>query len=388
MTTHESHPGVLPFHIEIPTSELDALRTRLRAARFPDPLPGDEWNHGVPIADLRDLVARWAEHDWRATEKRLNALPQIMATIDGQPIHAVHVRSAQPNAVPILLLHGWPGSFLEFEGLIGPLTDPAAYGGDAQVAFDVVIPSHPGFGFSTPLVEGTWDEERHAAAYLELMTRLGYDRFVVQGGDHGAGIAPEIGRLAPDRVIGVHVNGSIGFFDGQMDDETAAALTPLEQDRIARVAEFMDKEFGYIAIQGTRPGLIGAMTADSPVAQFAWIYDKLQAWTMPKDTPAINVLGDFVFDNASMYWLTATAGSAAMVVYAQTARWGAKKLNSGVPTAVIAFAHDVGLRFNEEKDHTIVRWTDVEDRGGHFAALEEPEILVADVREFVRALGD
>lgn len=388
MSTHENHPRVLPFRIEIPASEIDAMQARLRTARFPDPFPGDDWSHGVPVTVLRDLVARWAQHDWRATEARLNALPQIVTTIDGQPIHAVHVRSAQPNAVPIVLLHGWPGSFLEFEGLIGPLTDPAAHGGDAEDAFDVVIPSHPGFGFSTPLVEGAWSEERHAVAYLELMTRLGYDRFVVQGGDHGAGIAPEMGRLAPDRVIGVHVNGSIGFFDGELDEETAAALTPVEQDRIARVGRFMQEEFGYIAIQSTRPGLIGAMAADSPVAQFAWIYDKLQAWTMPEDAPAVDVLGDFVFDNASLYWLTATAGSAAMVAYAQTARWGAEEQDSGVPTAVIVFAHDVGLRFNEERDHTIVRWTDIEDRGGHFAALEEPEILVSDVRGFVRDLRD
>lgn len=384
--TPTSDSRVLPFRIEIPVAEVDALRDRLRGARLPDPLPGDDWSVGVPVAELRDLVARWADHDWSATQERLNALPQVLTTIDGQPMHAVHVRSEVPGAVPLLLLHGWPGSFLEFEALIGPLTDPVAHGGEPGDAFHVVIPSHPGFGFSTPLAGGPWGDDRQAAVLLELMTRLGYDRFAVQGGDHGAGIAPVVARTAPERVIGVHVNGGIGFFDGQLDDDTAAALTPIEQDRIARIGEFMEREFGYIAVQSTRPGLIGAMSADSPVAQFAWIYDKLQAWTHPAEASGIDVLGErFVFDNASLYWLTATAGSAAYVAYAQPSAWGVVEERSGVPTAVIVFAHDIGLRFIEERTHTIARWTDV-DRGGHFAALEEPQLLVEDVREFLRPL--
>lgn len=196
-----------------------------------------------------------------------------------------------------------------------------------------------------------------------------------------------MGRLAPERVIGIHANGSLGTFVGQIDDETAAGLTPIEQDRLRRVGEFMQKEFGYIAIQSTRPALIGAMTADSPVAQFAWIHDKLQEWTHPADLPAAEIVGEqFLFDNASLYWFTATGGSAAYVGYAQDAGWGAIPENSGVPTGVIVFAHDVGLRFAEEKANNIVRWTDVEGRGGHFAALEEPELLLADVREFFRGL--
>ena len=382
-TTETETTTVAPFRIEIPQEALDELRQRLRHARFPEPIPGDGWDTGVPIATLRDVVARWQGHDWRATEARLNALPQLTARIDGQTLHAVHVRSHAGDAIPLLLLHGWPGSFLEFEGLIGTLTDPAAHGGSARDAFDVVIPSLPGFGFSTPLEDAGWTSKRIAAALLELMARLGYDRFAVQGGDVGAGIAPEIARIAPERVIGVHVNGAIGGVD--MDDETAAQLSPLEQDRMRRVGEFMQREFGYIAIQSTRPGLIGAMAADSPVAQLAWMYDKLQAWSHPAEASALDVLGtEFVLANASLYWLTASAGSAAYVGYALD-EWGVEEVDSGVPTAAIQFAHDIGIRRMAEQSNTIVRWTDVEDRGGHFAALEEPELLVDDVREFLRA---
>lgn len=383
MNTHQTDTRVQPFHIEIPESAVSDLRSRLKNARFEAPLPGDSWDTGIPSPELQDLITRWSDHDWRATEERVNAFPQIITNIDGQNIHAVHVRSPHAGATPLLLMHGWPGSFLEFEALIGPLTDPVAHGGEASDAFDVVIPSHPGFGFSMPLVGPNWKRSDIAVVMLELMTRLGYEHFAIQGGDMGAGVAPEMGRLAPERVIGIHANGSLGSFVGQVDEETAASLTPLEQDRLRRVGEFMQKEFGYISIQSTRPALIGAMLADSPVAQFAWILDKFQAWTHPAEIPAADLVGEqFLFDNAALYWLTATGGTAAYVGYAQDAGWGAVPQSSGVPTAVIVFAHDVGLRFAEEKANNIIRWTDVEGRGGHFAALEEPELLLADVREF------
>lgn len=387
MNTNQTDSRIRPFRIEIPETGVDGLRSRLKNARFADPLPVDDRSTGIPSAELRDLVTRWAEHDWRATEERLNALPQIITNIDGQNIHAVHVKSPHPDATPLLLMHGWPGSFLEFEGLIGPLTDPVAHGADASDAFDVVIPSHPGFGFSMPLVGTDWGRGDIAVVMLELMTRLGYERFAVQGGDVGAGVAPEMARLAPERVIGVHANGSLGTFLGELDEETAASLKPVEHDRLRRVSEFMQKEFGYIAIQSTRPGLIGAMLADSPVAQFAWILDKFQEWTHPAEKPAAEIVGErFLFENASLYWFTSSGGTSAYVGYAQDAEWGAQPESSGVPTAVIVFAHDVGLRFAEEKTNNIVRWTDVEGRGGHFAALEEPEMLVSDVRAFIREL--
>lgn len=388
MENAQTNPAqITPFRIEIPRSAQADLHARLAAARFPEPLPGDGWDTGVPVAVLRDHVQRWLEHDWEATEERINALPQFRTSIDDQPIHFIHVRSEVPDATPLMLVHGWPGSFLEFEALIGPLTDPLAHGGRESDAFDVIIPSLPGFGFSTPLSGPGWDTPRIAGAFAELMTRLGYDTFAVQGGDIGADVTPELGRIAPGRVIGVHVNGALGQFATEVDDEAYAALTPVEQDRLARVGQFMQDEFGYIAIQSTRPGLIGVMAADSPVAQLAWMLDKLQAWSHPAPAPATEVLGEeFVFANASLYWFTATAGSAAYVGYGLDEALGEVSANSGVPTAAIQFAHDIGMRRLAETSNTIVRWTDVEDRGGHFAALEEPGILVDDIRAFFTAL--
>ncbi|MWV48739.1 alpha/beta fold hydrolase [Rathayibacter sp. VKM Ac-2803] len=371
--------SIHPFRVDIAASAVDDLRTRLRSTRLPQPLPGDDWDTGVPTGYLRGLVEAWAGFDWAEYQERLNRVPQFTTEIDGQTIHFVHVRSRAPGAVPLLLTHGWPGSYLELLGLIEPLT---------EAGFDVVIPSLPGFGFSAPLTSGGWTTRRIAETWATLMTRLGYDRFAVQGGDLGAGVSPEVARVAPERVIGVHVNGTLGFVP-EVDDETAASLTPLEQDRLRRIGEFMRDEFGYIALQSTRPGLVGELLGDSPVAQLAWMIDKFRAWTHPLETAAEDVVGlEFLLANASLYWFTATGGSAAYVGYAQESEWGAVPEDSGVPTAVICFAHDIGIRRFVEDAHTIVRWTDVPDRGGHFAALEEPELLVADIREFVRGLRE
>ena len=374
-----------PFTVAIADAELDDLRDRLARTRLPAPLPGDDWDSGVPVGYLRDLVASWRDFDWRGFERRLADVPQFTTQIDGQTIHFVHVRSREAGAVPLLLTHGWPGSYLEFLHLIGPLTDPVAHGGEAGDAFDVVIPSLPGFGFSTPVIESGWTTERIAGAWVQLIDRLGYDRFAVQGGDIGAGVAPAVGRVAPDRVIGVHVNGTLAFVSEV--EEGDDPLTDLERDRLARVETFMQHEFGYIALQSTRPGLVGVALADSPVGQLAWILDKLRAWTVPLEADPVEALGlDFVLGNASLYWFTASAGSAAYVGYAQDAGWGPPPADSGVPTAAIQFAHDIGIRRVAEQSNTIVRWTDVPDRGGHFAALEEPETLMDDIRAFLRPL--
>lgn len=378
--------SIRPFRVNIPIRDVDDLRRRLQGARFPAPLPGDDWRDGVPVAYLRELTSKWEAFDWNEYQDRLNGVPQYTTIIEDQIIHFIHVRSGEPGAVPLLLTHGWPGSFLEFLDVIGPLTDPAAHGGDPSDAFDVVIPSLPGFGFSTPLTSSGWTTRRIAEAWVQLMDRLGYDRFATQGGDIGAGVAPEVARVAPARVIGVHVNGTLGFVP-ELDDETSASLSELERDRMQRAGEFMQNEFGYIAIQSTRPGLVGEMLADSPVAQIAWIVDKFRAWTYPLEAAAQDVVGlDFLLANASLYWFTASAGSAAYVGYAQNEQWGDAPASSGVPTAVICFAHDIGIRRFGEDAHNITRWTDVEDRGGHFAALEEPNMLVEDVREFLRKL--
>jgi pimeloyl-ACP methyl ester carboxylesterase len=377
---------IRPFRIDIPQAALDDLAAKLDAARWPAPLPGDGWDTGVPTSWLRALANHWRSgYDWRAAEKELNAIPQFTTTIDGQNIHFLHVRSAEPDALPLILTHGWPGSIVEFLDLIGPLTDPAAHGGDPADAFHVVIPALPGFGFSGPVTDAGWTTNRIARAWAELMHRLGYERFAAQGGDIGAGVSVELGRVAPDRVVGVHVNGGVNLPPIPMPDEERASLTDLERDRVARVEAFMQEEFGYIAVQSTRPQTLGYGLVDSPVAQLAWIMDKFREWTHPRHVLPDEILDrDRLLTNVMLYWLTGTAGSAAYVGYAQHEGWG-PKADSGVPTAVIVFAHDVGIRRYAEREATIVRWTDV-DRGGHFAALEEPELLVQDVREFVRHL--
>jgi pimeloyl-ACP methyl ester carboxylesterase len=377
---------IRPFRIDIPQAALDDLAAKLDAARWPAPLPGDGWDTGVPTSWLRALANHWRSgYDWRAAEKELNAIPQFTTTIDGQNIHFLHVRSAEPDALPLILTHGWPGSIVEFLDLIGPLTDPAAHGGDPADAFHVVIPALPGFGFSGPVTDAGWTTNRIARAWAELMHRLGYERFAAQGGDIGAGVSVELGRVAPDRVVGVHVNGGVNLPPIPMPDEERASLTDLERDRVARVEAFMQEEFGYIAVQSTRPQTLGYGLVDSPVALLAWIMDKFREWTHPRHVLPDEILDrDRLLTNVMLYWLTGTAGSAAYVGYAQHEGWG-PKADSGVPTAVIVFAHDVGIRRYAEREATIVRWTDV-DRGGHFAALEEPELLVQDVREFVRHL--
>lgn len=385
---HESDRAIHPFTIDVPQAELDDLRRRLEQARLPEPLPGDDWDTGVPLTYLRELVEHWRDgYDWRAEEAKLNARPQFRTVIDGQPIHFLHVRSEREDAVPLLLTHGWPGWIIEFLDVIDPLTDPDGHGAPGAPAFHVVIPSLPGFGFSSPLAGAGWDTTKIAQAWVELMDRLGYRRFVTQGGDIGAAVSPEVARQAPDRVIGVHLNGNAGM-PWNVSDEDRAEMTALELDRLERVATFLRTEYGYISIQSTRPQLIGAALSDSPVGQLAWIIDKFRQWTHPVSTlPDAIIDRDRLLTNVMLYWLTRTAGSAAYVGYAlDGSAWGEPPQPSGVPTAAIVFAHDVGIRKYAEADHTIVRWTDVPDRGGHFAALEEPDLLLADLREFVGTL--
>ncbi|WP_238845483.1 alpha/beta fold hydrolase [Nocardia terpenica] len=296
------------------------------------------------------------------------------------------MRSVEPHAVPLLLTHGWPGSIVEFLDVIGPLTDPVARGGAAADAFHVIIPALPGFGFSGPVTDSGWTTERIARAWDELMRRLGYDRYGVQGGDIGAAVSPQVGRVAPDRVLGVHVNGGPGALAPvPIPEPELAELTDVERDRVRRIEAFMREEFGYIAIQSTRPQTLAYGLVDSPVGQLAWITDKFREWTHPRNALPDTVIGrDRLLTNVMLYWLTGTAGSAAYVGYAQGGAWGALP-NSGVPTGAIVFAHDVGIRRYAETANTITRWVDI-DRGGHFAALEEPEVLVSDIREFFRTL--
>ena len=378
---------IKPFTIDIPQSTLDDLAAKLAGTRLPAPLPGDDWDTGVPVSWLTELVDYWrTKYDWRAAEAEINAYPQFTTEIDGQRIHFLHVKSPEPDALPLVLTHGWPGSIVEFLDLIGPLTDPVAHGGDAADAFHLVIPSLPGFGFSGPVSKSGWGRERVGEVWAVLMEQLGYERYGVQGGDIGGAVSPAVARAARDRVVGVHTNGGPSLPPFPLPEEELATLTPLEQDRIARIGRFLQEEFGYISIQSTRPQTVAYGLVDSPVGQLAWIMDKFRAWTYPLETlPEAIISRDRLLTNAMIYWLTGTAGSAAYVGYAQQEPWGTQLENSGVPTAVLAFAHDVCIRRYAERDNTITRWTDV-DHGGHVAAWEEPEILLTDVREFFRDL--
>jgi epoxide hydrolase len=375
---------IRPFRLEVPQAELDDLRERLARTRWPSELPGQGWSRGVPLDYLRELAEYWrTSYDWREHEARLNELSQFTTTIDGANVHFLHVRSAEPDALPLIMTHGWPGSIVEFLDVIGPLTDPRAHGGDAADAFHLVIPSIPGFGLSGPTSEPGWSAARVGVAFAELMSRLGYDRYGAQGGDEGAIISPDIGRAAPDQVVGVHVNAaSVGFMPfPPLEESELAELSEAERARVERIAVYMDDGSGYAQIQSTRPQTLAYGLTDSPVGQLAWIMERFQDWThaeLPEDA----VDRDRMLTNVMLYWLTGTAGSSANSYY-EDKHSGAWPQPSGVPTGVAVFAEDISIRRYAEQSNDIVHWSDF-DRGGHFAAMEAPDLLVGDVREFFR----
>lgn len=379
---------ITPFRIDIPQSALDDLRDRLTRTRWPSQIAGLGWSRGVDQFYLQDLVEYWQHrYDWRAQEAELNAIPQFTTEIDGAAIHFLHVRSAHADATPLILAHGWPGSIVEFLDVIGPLTDPVAHGGEAADAFHVVIPSIPGFGFSGPVSEAGWDSHRIATAFAGLMSRLGYDGYLAQGGDFGAFIAPDLGRVAADHVIGVHVNAAtMGFIPfGELGEDTMAGLTDTEKARVARLGAYMSDGNGYFQIQATRPSTLGFALTDSPVGQLAWIVEKFKEWSHPSSAlPEQSIGRDRMLTNVMLYWLTGTGASSAQLYYENmhTGRWPAP---SSVPTGVAAFAEDVSIRQFSEPGNNIVHWTDFNE-GGHFAAMEKPELLVADLRRFRNAL--
>jgi pimeloyl-ACP methyl ester carboxylesterase len=373
------------FHIDVPQADLDDLRDRLARTRWPDELPDVGWTYGVPLRYLKELAEYWrTSYDWRKYEARLNGFDQFTTTIDGQNVHFLHVRSPEPDAVPLILTHGWPGSIAEFMDIIGPLTDPRANGGDPADAFHVVAPSIPGFGFSGPTREPGWTTRRVAATWAELMRRLGYDRYGAQGGDTGAIISPQLGRLDPDHVIGVHVNNLGTFPSG--DPAELANLSEADQARLEWMQRWGSDMSGYAIVQSTRPQTLAYPLTDSPVGQLAWIVEKFKEWTNPAaELPEDAVDRDLILTDVSIYWHTRTAGSAARIYREDAATWGQPTQRSSVPTAVAVFPGDITLRPLAERDHNLVRWTEFQ-QGGHFPALEEPALLVGDVRAFFRDL--
>ncbi|UGT45285.1 epoxide hydrolase 1 [Nocardia yamanashiensis] len=374
---------IVPFRVEIPAAQLEQLQRRLRETRWPTQLPDVGWTRGAPVDDIRELALYWANRfDWRGWEKRLNAYPQYTTVIDRARIHFLHIRSRRTGATPMLMLHGWPGSVLEFLEVIEPLSDPE----DGSQAFDLIIPSHPNFGFSGPAPDTGWDSMRTARAYAELMRRLGYPAYLVQGGDYGAFIGPDLGRIDPEHVLGVHVNAATGGFIpyGPVPDEVAATLTPLEQRRLASLGEFLSDGSGYFRIQGTRPHTLGFGLADSPAAQLAWVVEKFHAWTGTTGTLADRIDRDHMLADVSVYWFTNTGSSAAQMYY-ETLHSRHTPTHSKTPTAVANFEGDPAIRRFAEQLNTIVRWTDY-DSGGHFAAMQTPDLLVADIRAFCAEL--
>ncbi|GAA3096671.1 epoxide hydrolase family protein [Streptosporangium carneum] len=370
---------IKPFRIDISDADLSELRDRLRRTRWSGEVPGAGWSRGVPVDYLKGLADYWADgYDWRGAEARLNEFPQFTTEIDGQNIHFVHVRSAREDATPLLLLHDWPGSFTQFTEVVEPLSRD----------FHVIVTSTPGVGFSGPLSGPGWNTGRIAGAFVELMARLGYDRYGVQGGGGGAWIAAEMSRQASDRVVGVHLNGLVTFPSD--DPADFAGLTEGEQERLARLQNFRDDMMGFNVIQSTRPQTLAYGLHDSPVGQLAWITEKFKEWTdAAADLPEDAVGRDHLLTNVSVYWFTGTAGSSANLYYEMAhdpAAWAPKE-RGDVPVAVaVALTTDVAVRRFAERELDVVRWTEFE-RGGNFLSLEQPDLLVEDVREFFQTLS-
>ena len=388
MTDSATH-DIRKFSISIPQQDLDDLADRLARTRWPASVPGAAWERGVPLSYLRELADYWRTgFDWRAAEARLNAYPQFITEIDGQKIHFLHVKSPESGATPLLLLHGWPGSIVEFLHVIGPLTDPRSHGADPGQAFDLVIPSLPGFGFSGPVSEPGWGSRRTARALAELMRRLGYSRYGAQGGDFGAFVAPDLGRVDPDHVIGIHVNAAtMGFVPfGDIPEEEPATFSPAEKQRLQRMQTYLSEGNGYFQIQSTRPQTLSYALTDSPAGQLAWIVEKFKEWTnSAHELPEDAIPRDEMLTDVSVYWFTGTAGSAANVAYYESMHSGDWPVPSGVPTGVAVFAEDIAIRRYAERANNIVHWSDF-DTGGHFAALETPGLLVQDIRAFFGSL--
>ncbi len=374
--------GVEPFRVAVAEAELEDLRARLARTRWPRAGTVPDWSQGVPVEYVRELCEYWRTgYDWRRLEERLNALPQFRTEVGGLGIHFLHVRSPEPDALPLVMTHGWPGSVLEFLGAIGPLTDPVAHGGAPGDAFHLVIPALPGYGFSDAPREPGWNTDRIGRAWTELMARLGYQRYGAQGGDWGSAVSRAVARHDPERVVGIHLNH---------DHVDRAAVERLgiegetERWAIARRDEFNRTGRGYSRQQSTRPGTLGFGLADSPAGQCAWIVEKFQAWS----DPATVYDRDALLDNVTLYWLTNSAASAAQL-YWEAARDRTPAGPAGVPFALSVFPHDINPvpeRWIRAVEPDLAYYRLLE-RGGHFAAMEDPELFTAEVRAGFRAVN-
>jgi pimeloyl-ACP methyl ester carboxylesterase len=376
------------FQIHVADSVLEDLRNRLVQTRLPDQIAGDGWEDGIPIDYLRELVRYWRDtYDWRAEEAHLNTFAQFRTRIDGQSIHFIHARSAHHDAFPLLMTHGWPGSVVEFLDVIPRLTDPEAHGCSSEDAFHVVAPSLPGYGFSEPTRSRGWDPRRIAAAFIELMQRLGYVHYGAQGGDWGAQVATRIGTLDPERCAAIHLNMPIGV---RPDD--SVSLTEQDKADLTAMQDFQREESGYALEQATKPQTLGAALNDSPAGLLAWIVEKFRTWSDCDGHPENAFTRDQLITNVMMYWVTQTITSSARL-YWETKQAGQLPSRErgpefvGVPTGVARYPKEV-LRYPRpwvEHRYNVTYWVDM-PRGGHFAAMEQPVLFVEDLRRFFRSV--
>ena len=376
---------ISPFRVAISDAELADLRERLLDARLPDQIPGTGWDFGTDMAYLQQLVDYWADHyDWRANETRLNSFDQFTTTIDGENVHFIHARSPEPDALPLIMTHGWPGSIVEFLDVIAPLRDPRAHGGDPRDAFHVVAPSLPGYAFSGPTTSAGWNVRRIAQAWSVLMAGLGYERYGAQGGDWGSFVSRHLADVDRDHVCAVHVNmwalmprGEPGEMDG---------LTERELAHLARAADYLKTGSGYVAIQSTRPQTLAYGLNDSPAGLLSWIVEKFHAWTDNNGSVEDAVSRDALLTNVALYWFTGTADSAARLYYESITSHAVRPPPiTHIPVGVGDYPQEiiVAPRRWVERDNNIAHWAEL-PRGGHFAAMEEPDLFVDDVRSFFR----
>jgi epoxide hydrolase len=379
-----ANPAVTPFTYHAPQSALDDLRQRLAQARWPEREPVADWSQGVPLARLRALADYWrTDYDWRRCEAMLNGFDQYRTEIDGLDIHFLHVRSPHPDALPVLITHGWPGSVIEFFKVIGPLTDPERHGGAAEDAFHVVAPSLPGFGFSGKPAEPGWNAARIAEGWTELMARLGYRRYVAQGGDWGSVVTTEMARQQPPGLAGIHLNMPFVIPDPMPTE----ALSAEEQRALDRYQRFLTDGFGYFHLQATRPQTIGYALTDSPVGQAAWIYEKFYAWTDNDGDPEDALTRDQMLDVITHYWLTGTAASSARMYLENADAAGAPPVVE-MPVGCSIFPREIvpaPRSWAQRVYPNLFYWNEL-DRGGHFAAFEEPALFTQELRDCFRSL--
>jgi pimeloyl-ACP methyl ester carboxylesterase len=395
-TSVETAVDIRKFHVEIPEEQLAELRRRIEATRWPSKELVPDRSQGVQLATLQALARYWfTDYDWRKAEAKLNALPQFKTEIDGVEIHFIHVQSRHDNALPLIMTHGWPGSVIELLETIGPLTDPTAHGGSAEDAFDLVLPSLPGYGFSSEPTELGWNVGRIGQAWAELMRRLGYTRYVAQGGDIGASVTDAMGRQAPPGLLGIHTNLLVTVLGSSMPEESEE-----ERAAAASLATFRASGFAYFLEQATRPQTIGYALLDSPIALAAWMLDhdtdsyyKI-SHAFVDGEPSGNLTPDHILDNITLYWLTDTGASAARSYWengqaaAAAAASGQAPPNVALPTGFTTFPGEIWQtpRSWAEKSYPNLTYFNKVDRGGHFAAWEEPELFTTEVRAAFKLL--